>query len=288
MKAPETAASLRQVDDQRPVTYVSHKKNNACYPHYHEGIEIVYVQKGVMQATVDGKNYSVAAGQLLLCSGYNVHCYSTPDTSDVIILMFPLDFVPEVRSIIQGRCFKQVLIEQPKLEIVCCIQYMTCFAQDKRKEHSITTRERMRAISNFILYTMIETVGLDDYFLIDAQKVVHEIMDYIQNNYMRSIKLNDLAQVTNYSTSRLSHLFKEYFQCTFLQYLNSQRCKNAVQLLWRNEMNILEISEACGYENLRTFYRAFKRIYGISPLRYITRERQRLSEKKSESTLPEA
>lgn len=257
MKEPMAVSPLRQVDDKRGETYVAYKKNNACYLHYHESIEMVYNKKGIMQATVDGKHYDVCTGQMLLCSSYNMHCYSTADTSEVIILVFPLDFVPEVRNIMQGRRFKEVLISQVQPEIVYCMQYMTRFAKDKKTMRDIPAREKIRAMSYFILYTMIESIGVEDYSLIDAQKIVRKIMDFIQNNYMHPINLNDLAQATNYSLSRLSHLFKEYFQCTFLQYLNSQRCKKAVQLLWQNEMSVLEISETCGYENLRTFYRAF-------------------------------
>lgn len=283
MKAPETVASLRQKDDKRSETYVSCRKNNTCYLHYHEGIEMVYNQKGTMQATVDGINYNVCAGQLLLCSGYNAHCYNTADTSDVIILMIPLDFVPEIRTIMHGRRFKKVLITQPMPEVVSCIQYMARFAVEKKTERTILTREKIRAMSYFVLYTMIETIGYEDYILMDKQKVVYKIMDFIQNNYMHPVTLKDLAQATNYSIGRLSHLFKEYFQCTFMQYLNSQRCKHAVHLLWRNEMSGLELSEACGYENLRSFYRAFKRIYGLSPLQYITQERQRLNKGSNEN-----
>ena len=274
MKETVTISSLRQVDDKRPIPYIACKKNDSCYLHYHEGIEIVLNREGVMQATVDGKNYDVCAGQLLICSGYNVHCYNTADTSDLIVLVFPLDFVPEVRSLVHGRCFKQTLITNPLPEIVYCMEYMTRFSKDKKIELTIPMREKLRAMSYFILYTMIESVGLEDYLQIDAQKTVQKIMDYIRNNYMYPIKLSVLAQATNYSPSRLSHLFNEYFRCTFTQYLNSRRCKNAVQLLRKNEMSVLEISEACGYESLRTFYRAFKRIYGVSPLQYIKQERQ--------------
>ena len=74
-----------------------------------------------------------------------------------------------------------------------------------------------------------------------------------------------------YSKSRFSHLFHEYFGSGISEYVNTLRCKAAAEALARHEVSMVEIAMGVGFESARTFYRAFKRCYGMTPSQYASR-----------------
>jgi AraC-like DNA-binding protein len=51
-------------------------------------------------------------------------------------------------------------------------------------------------------------------------------------------------------------------------YLRQYRLQKAKDLLIRTEKNILEIANSVGYANPSKFSCAFKRVFGLSPLKY--------------------
>ena len=54
-----------------------------------------------------------------------------------------------------------------------------------------------------------------------------------------------------------------------IEYLAALRCRQAAQLLLESDMTMLDISLGVGFECLRTFYRAFKSCYDMTPSQYI-------------------
>ena len=55
---------------------------------------------------------------------------------------------------------------------------------------------------------------------------------------------------------------------SFSEYLTQLRMQKAKELLYTSTMTVNEISAACGYDVPSTFYRLFKKYYGVSPKQY--------------------
>jgi AraC-like DNA-binding protein len=91
------------------------------------------------------------------------------------------------------------------------------------------------------------------------------------------ISLEVLAQSFHLSTSRLRHLFKDVTGKSPLQYLKAQRMRKAKELLETTFLNAQEIMLRVGIKDKSHFVRDFKKIYGLSPLKY--RVRHLLDEK---------
>jgi AraC-like DNA-binding protein len=51
----------------------------------------------------------------------------------------------------------------------------------------------------------------------------------------------------------------------FIKFLNSIRCAKASELLKHTDKSVAAIAFEVGYEDLSTFYRAFKKIYKAPP-----------------------
>ena len=93
-------------------------------------------------------------------------------------------------------------------------------------------------------------------------------LTFIAENYSEKISLKDVAAKINYNSSYVSTLFVSYTGVNFKAYLDTMRINQAAKLLKNTSERITLIAMKCGYDNIRTFNSAFKRITGVTPREY--------------------
>ncbi|MDO5406003.1 MAG: response regulator [Eubacteriales bacterium] len=99
-------------------------------------------------------------------------------------------------------------------------------------------------------------------------RVMEIITDYIRENYMYELSMQELARMMNYSEAYFCKLFKQCFNQNFTSYLTEYRVNMAKQLLAEPTVNVKEIGKAVGYGDANYFAKVFKRITGQSPTEY--------------------
>lgn len=127
------------------------------------------------------------------------------------------------------------------------------------------------SLTEAVLNYALSFFGNDDYESeTDEQKnsssIFQNIVDYVDYHYRESdISLGRLANVFSYTEKYLSSLFKKNMQIGFISYLNNLRIQYACELIQEGNMNMTEISVACGYSDYSYFSKVFKKITGHSP-----------------------
>lgn len=111
-----------------------------------------------------------------------------------------------------------------------------------------------------------EDVGENGYGRIS--KVSEIIRNYIREQYMNDISMQDVARMMNYSEAYFCKLFKQCFSCNFTAYLTQFRMEEAKKLLAEPTVNVKNIGEAVGYSDSNYFAKVFKRYTGSSPTEY--------------------
>lgn len=111
----------------------------------------------------------------------------------------------------------------------------------------------------FLRYSEILTDATNDNSIIRIAK------EYIQCNFHRNIKAKDVAALVNLSESYFSNYFKDKSGTTFREYLLKTRMEFAKARLRSHDANIGEIAARTGYQDYRSFSRAFKKETGMSP-----------------------
>lgn len=91
---------------------------------------------------------------------------------------------------------------------------------------------------------------------------------FIQNNIGRKIQAEDVAAHVNLSTSYFTIYFKARTKINFRDYVLDLKMEQAKLLLSAGTANISEVSYAVGYDDYRSFYRAFKNHTGLTPSEY--------------------
>ena len=88
--------------------------------------------------------------------------------------------------------------------------------------------------------------------------VYGHIISYLHNHIDERILLSDIADFCHYSPSFITRLFKARSGMTINEYLQDIRMKKARDLLLKTDMQISEISEACGFSDTNYFIACFQ------------------------------
>lgn len=102
----------------------------------------------------------------------------------------------------------------------------------------------------------------------DEQTTVKYLKEYVENNYIYDITMQEAAEEMGYSDAYFSKLFKQYFNQNFTAYLTEYRIKKAKELLGNTNNSIKDISRMVGYTDSNYFAKIFKRIVGEIPSKY--------------------
>ncbi|HEX2985502.1 MAG TPA: AraC family transcriptional regulator [Caproiciproducens sp.] len=246
-------------------------QNDVCSPHFHSSMEFVYMTDGKLNATLNGKPYSVEKGEILISSSYTLHSYQTENYSKAIILIVPLDFISYYNNLFSRKTFSDCTCTDDKDgEILHCMEML--IRRSENSPQNITNTDR--GYIYIILSMLIERVGLVDIRNDQNRYLTRDILIYFQNNYRDPLVLEDLAVHFGYSKSRFSHIFNASFGCSIREYVNSLRCRYAANLLMQGTP-MIDAAMSSGFETMRTFYRRFKDCYGMTPTQYCSNYAQK-------------
>ena len=91
-----------------------------------------------------------------------------------------------------------------------------------------------------------------------------QIVDYVSLHYADIQDLSFVVDVFHYSTIHVNSLFKNRLGVSLWRYVLHIRLDRACDMLV-NGMHASEVALSCGFKDYSTFYRLFKKSYGITP-----------------------
>ncbi|MBM7047035.1 MULTISPECIES: AraC family transcriptional regulator [Rhizobium] len=90
-------------------------------------------------------------------------------------------------------------------------------------------------------------------------------VDYIEENCVRNIRLEELASLTGLSQSHFSHAFKASTGLPPHQWQTQARLERAKHLLLKNEMPLTTVAVETGFADQAHFTRVFRKNVGAAP-----------------------
>jgi len=93
-------------------------------------------------------------------------------------------------------------------------------------------------------------------------------ISYIEDHYMETFTLKDVAAQSGISVRHLNRIFQSYYQTTPISYLQKLRLEQACSLLRSTNLPITRVSYECGFSDSNYFARQFNKAYGMTPKAY--------------------
>ncbi len=225
-------------------------------PHLHSSFELVVVREGIMEITVDKKQYTVSEGNALLIFPNEVHSLNTHKHSSHFLCIFSEKLVQAYSHIFSSKRPKNHMFMLDELyitmleELCNCddllrikgVLYYLCSIFNEKAEYSEKPKEK------------------DD--------LLFSIFKFVEANYNKDCSLEALASETSYHSVYLSRFFKKCTDITYTDYVNRYRINEAEYILKNTDRAILQTAYDCGFDSLRSFNRNFKLVTGMTPSEY--------------------
>lgn len=227
--------------------------------HIHDSIEIIYIIEGSASAFCDGKEYVINSGDAFVVFPQKIHYYCDLTDIKAIISIIPIEYLPEFRS-----AFLNKTLSSPH------IVSAPAFAGELLERAATAENLHYKAFRRGAILAAFSLL-LDKSELIDKKSdtsTLQKILDYCETHYKENISLESISKELFVSKSYISHIFSEKIGMSFRDYINSLRVSLSLNYLKDGNLPITEVSAVCGFESIRSFNRAFRKIHSTTPTEY--------------------
>jgi AraC-like DNA-binding protein len=97
---------------------------------------------------------------------------------------------------------------------------------------------------------------------------VIKIILWIERNYLKTVKLEELAEMAHLSVTHFSYIFHKITKTSPVRYLIERRLNCAATLLKETEQSVSIIAVKSGFNDMAHFNTSFKQYYGVTPGKY--------------------
>lgn len=249
------------------------------YYHWHQCLEILYIEAGVGIVVVDNQQYTLRPGRIFIFPQGKLHKVTVEESPknhykrnilhiDASVLATYFHAFNEFRHILENisatdaRAFVYDLSERQDY-----IRGM--FDVYALKYQAVSNKVEVMAVLLLNLFQLFS----DDAFVRTAAtgKISSQIMRLIERDFRRRVTLQDIADSLAISQSYASRVFRKETGGTIQEYLMIRRVKYACDLLENSELPVAEIAQRAGFNHVTYFIRCFKELMGCAPLRYKTK-----------------
>lgn len=247
--------------------------------HVHDYYEFCFFMEGDIEMQVEKKLYSIQSGDILLIPPHHSH-RSVIKSYDKPYCRFVFWITQEYYNRLLQSSKDYAYIMQYTDKKSCYL-----FHTSQLQFHSIQSKllrilEEMHA-RKFGRDTQI-AICISDLFLClnrlayeqntpkekDSEYVLYQqLAEYIEEHLDEDLSLDVLSKKFFVSKYHIAHVFKNNFGLSIHQYITKKRlelCKDAIS----GNSTISDVYHTFGFGDYSSFYRAFKKEYGISPKDY--------------------
>ncbi|SEJ03319.1 AraC-type DNA-binding protein [Dyadobacter sp. SG02] len=247
--------------------------------HYHPEYELTVILQSEGIRYVGNSMESFEAGDLVLLGPNLPHCWkNTPDSqgpASSIVAQWPGDFmgtgwqdVEEFKSVKrllqlagQGIRFSQEVSGM----VTPILAEMLEMQPFPRLMKFLEVLELLASVKN--IHFLCEQGFAYPLNYEDNQRI-NTVYNYIREHYAERITLTTLAGLVYMSEESFSRFFSRTMQKPLFTFLNEYRINIASKMLIETDMQVAEISFACGYESPPFFFRQFRKFGGMTPAAY--------------------
>lgn len=254
--------------------------------HMHVCYEFLYVTEGHFLYTVEGTDYSLSPGDMIVTAPNELHSFSFPEKCRYrrhFLHVYPqlIERYPEQSQELLSRqhgknnLIPAVLVDKYKIPYI--FSELDNYCTQKKPEMDIMVLTF--ALQLIVKYTSIlrdETILNRN---IRLNNNTERIREYVGRNFTSPITLDEIADYMFLDKSYICRLFKHETGMTLKNYINMRRIILAKNLIQAGGKPTAVYSE-CGFDNYSTFWRCFQKYAGSTPEQF---QRTCLPAKKADS-----
>lgn len=234
--------------------YFKYSVNNRTPAHFHDSVELIFVEEGEFTAIGGGKEETLGQGDVFFADAYTPHLYRTKNGSRSFVLVLAARYLRDFRELYKGT-----------------LPMFMKAGNDKNAELFDFLR---RAYGRWQDYSPLMRAGFADFVLgylaaryppkerADSRerRFIADALSYINDHFAEPLTAEGVARQLGYSPNYFSAQFNRCVRENFRDYLGGVRLQKTQELLHREPgTGVGAAARLCGFDSPNTYYRAKKR-----------------------------
>ena len=260
--------------------------------HSHKHNELVFVFGGSAIHEVDNENYPLIRGDVFVLHGNHFHGFDETNNLHLKMVLYSdtlFNSLSEEFYELPG--FQTLFVHEPryrknhkfKSKLHLNTEQLNNIAHicEKMKDEQESKRPGYRSFIDHLFSTLIilvcryysETASAKPKSLVRLSSAI----TFMEQNYSQPILITDLAGKVNLGVSAFRSAFKYLTGLSPKDYLIRLRIEQAAEMMVRNSrIHVIDASIAVGFDNSSYFSRKFKEIIGMTPIKFLKKQRSML------------
>ena len=254
----------------------THKKANISL-HSHSFYEVIHCRTADrVEYLIGSRQYRINSGDIIIIAPGTSHMPIFPEDMqypyDRDIMWVNAGFMAKIIDLFPSfsieRMRSPILLHTKGSSYGYIGDYFTDGINDtinqKEGYDKIVTAHAILIISH-VLRAISE--GVSGGFEAEKPTMINSLIEHIEGHLDEKLNLDEVAAHFYISRGTVNKLFKQSMDTTFYKFVTQRRLILAKVLIAEGE-SMDSISRKCGFSDYSTFYKAFKKEYGISPREY--------------------
>lgn len=245
--------------------------NTVRYHHWHQCLEILYVEEGFGVAIVDNRHYTMRPGRLFFFPPFTLHKVRVDEQAEAIYrrTIIHLDHHAVL------KCLRDFPHTQQRLEKLSrrgseawVVDLAHCHSHVDHLFSCYPPPMSSESIAGLLisLFAMLpdDRTGAPG----SSTGIASQVMFWLDEHYQEKFRLDALAAELGRSRSYLSRKFHAETGEKIHHYLYTLRLRKACECLLHSDASVREIAARVGFSDVTWFISAFKKGIGETPLQY--------------------
>lgn len=229
-------------------------------PHFHGAVEFLFVRTGKIEVTVGGEKRTLGAGDACFSDAFSVHSYLRSGAEGAVLLGARSLFTSAFHS--HGNRTPPRFFRFENFDLLDTL-YSLCHKgfQDPKNRYDC-----FEGSVRILLSVIAENTPFLSPKNSKQNGLVCDLLKYADENLADDLSLDSLSKKFGYTREHLSRILNKHLSENWTAYLNRARARRAHDLLRETpEKSVLQIAYECGFDSPNTFYRAYKKEFGVPP-----------------------
>ena len=252
-----------QQADSNKYFYFRWCKQVPATAHFHSALEFLFVEKGEQEVIVGEEKRRLKSGDACFVNRFCVHSYPQVKDAHTAVIVGDKRYFDAAFSAFHGK-------KPPTFFHFENMQLLQTLYQLCNQSHPIN--ESRYATIEGAMGILLGSIAKNTPFVnpIDNKQdtLIFDVLQYAETHLQDDLSLRTIARKFGYSYEHLSRLLHKYLQESWTTHVNRLRVIKTQALLEKDPTTaILPAALSCGFESANTFYRAYKKEFGVCPKR---------------------
>ena len=235
-------------------------------PHWHEELQLIYVDGGTLVLSLGESKQVLTAGAVTVISPRTEHALSGVDARYLTVHFSHL-FVKSFFDSVEKYDFNLAEGSQERREMTWLMQKLLAIEQNPFDEYSALVKYSLTLKMLRILLTRCCSEKQE---AVVSGRCSHDsrartVKNYIEANFRRKIFISEIAELLGCTTLSATLIFKNLVGKSFTEYTTEVRVNHALDDYLTHDVPVCEAALKNGFGHYNYFTNACRKYYGASP-----------------------